>query len=156
MNVAIWLLSAVLALPFAEIITFVLVAIWIGFAWALLAVIATSLAGALMLRLGGGGHVSRMKVVLGPQRVTALEADGAGTMYVIAAILLLIPGFITDAIGVLLLIGPLRRLAGALLLRAFTTPRERRREGVVDLEPDEWQQLPEAQLRDQRRREPPP
>ena len=150
MNVAIWLLSAVLLLPLAEIVVFVVVAIAIGFTWALLAVLATSLAGALMLRMGGGSHVSRMKVVLGSERVAALEADTAGTMYVVAAILLLIPGFITDAIGVLLLIAPLRRLLGALLLRAFGAANAWRRDGVVDLEPDQWQQVPERRLRDER------
>jgi UPF0716 protein FxsA len=152
MNVAIWLLSAVLALPFAEIVLFVLVAVWIGFVWALLAVLATSLAGALMLRLGGGGHIERMKVVLGPQRVTALQSDSAGTMYLLAAILLLIPGFLTDVIGVLLLIRPLRRLLGALLMRAFAPRAAQRRDGVVDLDRDEWRQVPDAQLRDERER----
>jgi UPF0716 protein FxsA len=153
MNVAIWLLGAVLALPFAEIAVFVLVAIWIGFLWALLAVVSTSLLGALMLRLGG--DISRMKVVLGSQRVTALETDGPGTMRILAAILLLIPGFITDVIGVLLLIAPLRRLVGALLLRAFAAPGAARPgDGVVDLDPEEWRQVPNARLRDERERRP--
>ena len=116
MNVAIWLLSAVLALPLAEIVVFVLMAAWVGFTWAALALIATSLTGAAMLRLSGMAHVGRVRVVLGEERITALKADNAGTMYLIAAILLLIPGFITDVIAVLLLIPPLRRFAGALLL----------------------------------------
>jgi UPF0716 protein FxsA len=153
MNVAIWLLGAVLALPFAEIAVFVLVAIWIGFLWALLAMVSTSLLGALMLRLGG--DISRMQVVLGPQRVTALETDGPGTMRILAAILLLIPGFITDVIGVLLLIAPLRRLVGALLLRAFVAPGAAGpRDGVVDLDPEEWRQVPNARLRDEREQRP--
>jgi UPF0716 protein FxsA len=152
MNVAIWLLIALLALPLAEIVLFVLVAIWIGFLWALLAVVATSCIGALMLRMGGGPHVERMKVVLGPQRVSALQSDSAGTMYLLAAILLLIPGFITDAIGLLLLIAPLRRMLGALLLKAFTAGPVRERDGVVDLGPEEWRQVPDAQLRDERDR----
>jgi UPF0716 protein FxsA len=152
MNVAIWLLIAVLALPLAEIVLFVLVAIWIGFLWALLAVVATSCAGALMLRMGGGSHVDRMKVVMGPQRVTALQSDSAGTMYLLAAILLLIPGFITDIVGLLLLITPLRRMLGALLLKVFTAGSSRPRDGVVDLDPDDWRQVPDAQLRDERDR----
>lgn len=152
MNVAIWLLIALLALPLAEIMLFVLVAIWIGFLWALLAVVATSSIGALMLRLGGGSHVERMKTVFGPQRVTALQSDSTGTMYLLAALLLLIPGFITDAIGLLLLIAPLRRLLGGLLLKAFTAGPARPRDGVVDLDPDEWRQVPDAKLHDERDR----
>src|SRR4051794_41681244 len=115
MNVAIWLLTALLALPLAEIVVFVLVATAIGFGWAALAIVAGSMTGALMLRHGGGSHVARMRVVLGPERLSALETDSAGTMYVLAAILLLIPGFITDVIGVLLLVKPLRRALGILI-----------------------------------------
>lgn len=152
MNVAIWLLFAVLALPLAEIALFVLVAIWIGFLWALIAVVTTSAIGALMLRMGGGSHVERMKTVLGPQRVTALQSDSAGTMYLLAAILLLIPGFITDAIGLLLLIAPLRRALGALLLKLFTMSQNKPRDSVVDLDPDEWRQVPDSQVRDERDR----
>lgn len=149
MNVAVWLLTALLALPMAEIVVFVLVAIWIGFAWAALVVLGTSLAGALILRLSGGSHVARLRTALGSQRIAALEADGPGTMTLLAGILLLIPGFITDVIGALLLIPPLRRGLGALILRAFNGP-GRPREGVIDLEPQEWRQVPEQQLRDER------
>jgi UPF0716 protein FxsA len=152
MNVAIWLLIAVLALPLAEIVVFVLVAIWVGFLWALLAVAATSFIGATMLRVGGGEHVERMKTVMGPQRVTALQSDSTGTMYLLAGILLLIPGFITDIVGLLLLIAPLRRLLGALLLKAFVAGETRQRDGVVDLDPEEWRQVPDAQLPDERER----
>jgi UPF0716 protein FxsA len=152
MNVAIWLLIAVLALPLAEFVAFVVVAIWIGFLWALLALVATTFAGALMLRFGGGAHIERMKVVMGPQRATALQSDSAGTMYLLTGILLLIPGFITDVIGLLLLIAPLRRLLGALLLKVFVAGETRQRDGVVDLDPDEWRQVPDTQLRDERER----
>src|SRR5689334_3239501 len=153
MNVAIWLLSAVLALPLAEIVVFVIVAASVGFVWAALALIATSLTGAAMLRLSGGAHIARIRVVLGEERLAALKADSAGTMYLIAAILLLIPGFITDVVAVLLLIPPLRRLAGALLLSRLAARHGKRGEEVVDLDRDEWRQVPEARLRDQRERE---
>jgi UPF0716 protein FxsA len=152
MNVAIWLLGAILALPVLEIVVFVAVALTIGFGWALAAVLATSLTGAAMLRYGGA-QMSRIRVVLGPQRVTALEADSAGTMFLIAGILLLIPGFITDVIGVLLLIAPLRRAVAATIMGAARR-RAANTERVVDLEPAEWRQVPQEQLDD--RREPPP
>jgi UPF0716 protein FxsA len=119
---------------------------------AVTAVVATSAIGAVMLRVGGGAHVERVKVALGPQRVTALQSDSAGTMYLLTGILLLIPGFITDVIGLLLLIAPLRRLLGALLLKAFTMSQAKPRDGVVDLDPEEWRQVPDTQLRDERDR----
>ena len=91
--------------------------------------------------------------MLSEERVAALKADSAGTMYLIAAILLLIPGFITDAVAILLLVPPLRRLAGALLLRSFLSRQGKRHEDIVDLDRDEWRQVPEARLRDQSERE---
>jgi len=152
MNVAIWLLTAVLALPVAEIVVFVLVAAYAGFAWTLLATLVTSFTGAMMLRHGGGAHVARLRVVLGPQRATALEADSAGTMYLLAAILLLIPGFITDLIGVVLLVPPLRRAIGSVIRRAVAGTGPPQPQGVVDLEPQEWRQVPEPRLPHDRER----
>src|SRR4051812_2244788 len=153
MNVAIWLLTGVLALPLAEIVTFALVAAWIGFGWAALAILTTSLAGAVMLRLGSGGRVARLRVVLETQRLAALQADSAGTIYLLAAILLLIPGFITDVIGILLLLPPARRLLGTLLGRAFGGSRTPRRADAVDLEAQEWRRVPDPALSQRKQRD---
>ena len=140
MNVAKWLLLAVLALPLAELAVFIAVAASIGFAWALLLVLATSLAGALVLRHAGGNHIARIRVAmnqgLGEGSFTALQADGSGGLILLAGILLLIPGFITDVVGLLLLI--------ATLLRRGPPPE--RGDGVVDLPPDEWRRVPDPAL----------
>lgn len=56
MNVAKWLLLAIVALPVAELAVFIAVAASIGFGWALLLVLATSLTGGLLLRHAGGSH----------------------------------------------------------------------------------------------------
>jgi len=140
MNVAKWLLLAVLALPLAELAVFIAVAASIGFAWAFLLVLATSLAGALVLRHAGGNHIARIRVAmnqgLGEGSFTALQADGSGGLILLAGILLLIPGFITDVVGLLLLI--------ATLLRRGPPPE--RGDGVVDLPPDEWRRVPDPAL----------
>ena len=148
MNVAIWLLIGLLALPVAEIVVFVMVALWVGFNWALLGIVTGSLVGLLMLR-SGGAQLGQIRVVLGAQRLTALEADSAGTMFLIAGILLLVPGFITDFVAVILLIGPFRRALAAFLLRGLR-PATRRTDGVVDLEPAEWRDVPPGKLPDGR------
>jgi UPF0716 protein FxsA len=152
MNVARWLLIGLLGLPLAEILIFVLVASQIGFGLALLTLLATSFAGALMLRYAGA-RMAGIRVVLGPQRITALEADGAGTMFLISGILLLVPGFITSAIGLLLLIAPLRRAVATLIMRAARRD-VARAEGVVDLDRQDYRHVPQEQLDD--RREPRP
>jgi UPF0716 family protein affecting phage T7 exclusion len=103
MNVAKWPLLALLALPFMELVVFIAVTESIGFLWALGLLLATSLAGVMALRHAGGNQIARVRVALGEGGFTALRADSAGTVAQLAGILLLIPGFITDIQGLLLL-----------------------------------------------------
>ena len=147
MNVAKWLMLALLALPLAELAAFIAVAATIGFAWALALVLAGSLAGALVLRHAGGSHIARVRVALGDGGATALQADSAGFLILLAGILLLIPGFITDALGLALLVGPLRRALASILGRQTAQPR---RDGIVDLEPEQWRRVPDPALPDRR------
>jgi UPF0716 protein FxsA len=147
MNVAKWLMLALLALPLAELAAFIAVAAMIGFAWALALVMAGSLMGILVLRHAGGNHIARVRVALSDGGITALQADGSGFLVLLAGILLLIPGFITDFVGLLLLVAPLRQgLAG--WLRGGAPPT--RRDGVVDLEPEQWRRVGDPALPDRR------
>ena len=151
MNVAKWLLLAIVTLPVAELVVFIAVAASIGFGLALLLVLATSFAGGLLLRHAGGNHIARVRVAmnqgLAQGSFTAVQADSVGTATLFAGILLLIPGFITDMLAVLVLVGPLRRaLAGAF----GGGPPPRRADGVLDLEPEQWQRVPEKELPDRR------
>jgi len=147
MNVAKWLLLAVLALPLMELAVFIAVAATIGFGWALTLLLFTSLAGALVLRHAGGSHIARARVALGEGNFTALQADGSGALTLLAGILLLIPGFITDVVGLLLLLAPLQRTLGALLRRGQP---QARGDGVVDLSPEQWRRVPDPTLPDRR------
>lgn len=139
------LILAVLALPLLEIAAFALVAAAIGLGLAFALIVALSVLGALVIRYGGAAHISRVRVALGENRLSALQADGSGVLTVIAGILLLVPGFITGAIGLLMLIVPLRRLAArtAGLRPAANSPAN---DNVVDLAPEDWRQVPDPQL----------
>jgi UPF0716 protein FxsA len=143
MNVAKWLLLALLALPLAELAVFIVVASHIGFALALMLVLAGMLAGSLVLRHAGGSHIARVRAAinqgLDQGSFTALRADGSGGGLLLVGILLLIPGFITDALALLVLAGT--------LFRHQPPPR---RDGVVDLEPEQWQRVPDPVLPDRR------
>jgi UPF0716 protein FxsA len=150
MNVAKWLLLALLALPIMELVVFIAVAEAIGFLWAMTLVVATSLAGAMVLRQAGGNHIARVRVTMGEGGFSAMQADGPGTLTLLAGILLLIPGFITDVLGLLLLLAPLRRGLSALLGRVRPATRT---DGVVDLEPEHWRQVPDPVLPDRRNNE---
>ncbi len=141
MNVAKWLLLMLLALPFLELAAFVAVAATIGFGWALVLVLIGSFAGAWILRHATRSHIARVRVALGEGRFTALQADHDGGLVLFAGILLLIPGFITDALAVILLSLALwRTVSGG----ARPTPND----GVVDLPPEQWHQVPDPTLPD--------
>jgi UPF0716 protein FxsA len=143
MNVAKWLLLAILALPLLELVVFIAIAASIGFAWALLFILAGSLAGLLVLRHAGGNHIARIRVAMNQGSFTSLQADSRGGLILLAGILLLIPGFITDILGLLLLIAPLRQVIGSLF--GLTQPAARG-DGVVDLPPEQWRRVPDPQL----------
>lgn len=147
MNVAKWLLLAVLTLPLSELVAFIAVAMAIGFLWAFALVLASSVLGMLLLRHAGGSHISRVRVAMKQGNFTSLQADGTGGLILLAGILLLIPGFITDFIALLLFIGPLRRAIFELFRRGSTPARS---DGVVDLEPEQWRQVPDPTLPNRR------
>jgi UPF0716 protein FxsA len=145
MNVAKYLLLAVLALPVMELAALIAVAAQIGFLLALALIAAGSLAGALVLRHAGGNHIARVRVALDQGSFTALQADSSGGLILLAGILLLIPGFITDVLGLLLLVPPLRQAVGATFGRGGPAQRA---DGVVDLPPEQWRRVPDPELPD--------
>jgi UPF0716 protein FxsA len=147
MRIARWLLTALLMLPLMELAVFVAVAVAIGFGPAFGLILLGSLAGMLLLRHAGGSHISRVRVAVARGNFSALEADTAGGLILLAGVLLLIPGFITDLIGLTLLVAPLRRvLFGLASLRPGAAPRTSN--GVVDLEPEQWHRVPDPKLPD--------
>ena len=134
-----WVLTGIVILPVAELTVFLAIAAQIGVLAAASIVLATSLAGAVMFR-----NVARARRS-GPG--TAAEAGrtetgSAAAFRIIAAILLLVPGFLTDVAAILLLIPGLQRRVIAALLpgleQAWSTA------AVVELDPDEWQRVSEA------------
>src|SRR5580704_6373727 len=65
MNFAKSMLTAILALPVAELVVFVLVTAAIGFGPAVLLILVSSLLGGLVLRHAGGRHIERIRVAMG-------------------------------------------------------------------------------------------
>lgn len=143
MNVAKWVILAVLALPILELAAFVTVVATIGFGWALSLILAGSLCGALILRHAGGVHVTRIRVAMDEGSFAALRTDAGGGLILLAGILLLIPGFITDIVALVLLVGSLRR--------AFVGATPKQEDGLVDLAPEQWHQVPDPSLPDRRK-----
>jgi len=146
-----YVLFALLLLPAAEIAAFVAVASAIGFLRALALFVGTSLIGLLILR--GDGIARAVSVSrAGPGRLSMLELQAANLVVVVGGALLVLPGFITDAIGLVLLATP-RAVSRAVLRRIFGVRRETAATpGTVDLDPDQWRRVPDHNIEDHRDR----
>jgi UPF0716 family protein affecting phage T7 exclusion len=135
-----WVIIGVLLLPLAEIVAFLIVAAVIGGIWALLLMLATSLAGVMVLRRAGRARIARLRVAVADSDNTWIEANTGGSLKVLAGVLLFLPGFLTDLMGLALLIGPVRRSFGGLF-RRWVSRRTQADRLVIDLAPSEWAQV---------------
>ena len=128
---------AILALPIAEIATFIVVGSNIGVLATIGLIFAASLAGALLLRMQGLGNLARLRAAIDRGETPAGEvADGA--MILLAGLLLITPGFLTGSLGLLLFIPPVRAFLWRLIGRNVSVVVRRRGPTVVDLDPDEY------------------
>ena len=102
-----WLFVAFVVLPVVEIWLITQVADPLGWPLTILLVIGISVAGASLVRREGVGVIRRVRHSLESGRLPTNElADGA--MIFFASALMLTPGFLTDALGLALLIPPIR------------------------------------------------
>ena len=145
-----WFLLGIAALVAAEVAAIIAVAAVLGVLPALALMAATSLLGLAVLRHPGRIRINRLHEALMKNGIAGLEAGGDAFLTVAAGFLLFVPGFITDAAGLLLLLSPVRRWIGGRFQRSMTA-RSSGSPGVVELEPDQWNRVPERQIDDQRR-----
>ncbi|MCI9868046.1 membrane protein FxsA [Rhizobium skierniewicense] len=99
----------VLAMPILEIAGFIVVGKALGLWLTLGLVLFTSFLGLMILRAGGLGMVRDLQNA-GKTGEQPAQAMISGGLRVIAGILLFLPGFITDIIGLLLLVPAVRAL----------------------------------------------
>jgi UPF0716 protein FxsA len=116
----IFFLALLIVWPIAEIYVMVVVSQAIGFFWMLTLVFASAVAGMLVLRHRGRVHWQRLRTAVGERRPPAREAFD-GVMITTGAALLIIPGFITSAIGLLLLFPPTRYLVRVTVFFLFAS-----------------------------------
>jgi UPF0716 protein FxsA len=115
------LLFIVLALLLAaavEITVLILVGQAIGAVWTVLLMLATSALGGFLLRREGARAWRAFRSDLQEGRPPGNTATD-GLLVFIGGVLMLVPGFVTDVIGALLLVPPIRRLGRAVALRLF-------------------------------------
>jgi UPF0716 protein FxsA len=142
MSLVKWAFIGIVMLPAAEIGVFLLLAVLIGWLWTIALFLGTSVAGVILLRRSGRSDFDRLRAALAQDGWRALHLETPGFGGMLGGILLVFPGFITDLLGLALMLPPFRRWAGAVLTRA-TRRRRRAPDGVtvIDLEPNEWQQI---------------
>jgi UPF0716 protein FxsA len=90
-------------IPLIEIALFVIVGRWIG-VWATLGLVVLAvLAGSLILRNRG------LAAAQGLRRFNGLQPIAEEALIAVAAVLLILPGFLSDMVALVLLTPPLRR-----------------------------------------------
>lgn len=113
-------LLLILLLPILEIVGFIQVGDWIGAGPTIGLLALSAVVGVLLVRHQGLASLTRAQAAAARGEApigTVLD----GFCAVLAGILLIIPGFLTDILGIALLIGPLRRGIGRWLLGRLGT-----------------------------------
>ena len=139
------LFSGLVLWLFGEFLAFSLVAQIVGVSGAIITMIATSLAGALLLHRIGSAARKELFSMLSQRGEQsgwfAPERLRAGLLASIGAILLILPGFLTDGVGLLLVA---RAAQARITSSAKSGPKP---DDVIELSPRDWRQLDETDLR---------
>jgi UPF0716 protein FxsA len=135
-----FLLLAILSLPIVEIAVLIYVGSSIGVFPTIGLIILTGFLGMMLLRIQGFAVLSRIRAEIDQGQIPDKSlADAA--MIALAGIFLIIPGFISDIIGILLFLPPVRALIRSAIGRRVSIVRSSAgaRPDVVDLDPADYQ-----------------
>src|ERR1700691_1022327 len=98
-----------IAWPVLEVFVFIEVGLAIGWLPAVVLLLGTSLLGIQVLRVQGRTAVERVSAAVSERRAPGRAALD-GVLGFLGGVLLVIPGFVTDALGALLVLAPIRAL----------------------------------------------
>ena len=104
----------------AEVVVFILVAEWIGAGATVLAALATTVLGWALLARQGTKALTELRESARTRRGTGRELGNAG-LVAVGGLLMVLPGFIGDVVGLLCLLPPTRFLVRGLLGRAVAS-----------------------------------
>lgn len=136
------LFLAFLLVPLIEIAVFVLVGQAVGLWPTLLGVVVMALAGAALIRWQGFQVIADLRRTAARGELPGRQIADA-MLIGLAGLLLLLPGYFSDLIGILLLIPPVRQLIYRQLKRSFvvtTASASSSRETLIELGEDDWRQ----------------
>lgn len=108
------LVALFIVVPIVELYVIIQIGSWIGVMPTIALLLADALLGSLLLRHQGRGAWRRFNAALAERRFPGREvADGL--LIAIGGTLLLTPGFVTDIVGLILLIPPTRAIVRRLM-----------------------------------------
>ena len=109
-------LLALIAVPLLEVAAFVAVGLSVGWLLAIALLAGTSLLGVVALRAEGRAALAGVSLAASERRSPGPAAVDAA-LGLLGAVLLVVPGFVTDALGAVLLISPTRHVVRRMLSR---------------------------------------
>jgi len=112
------LLLLFLLVPLLEIYLLIVVGGIIGALPTVVLVVLTAVVGAALARVQGLATLQRLQATMARGEAPAIEML-EGALLLVGALLLLTPGFFTDALGFACLLPPTRRLLSLWLLKRF-------------------------------------
>lgn len=121
MNPLAILLALFIGVPLVEIYFLIQVGSWLGALPTVFMVIFTAMLGVMLLRFQGISTIQRVQSTMARGEVPA-EPMLEGVLLLLAGAVLLTPGFVTDAIGFVLLVPPLRQGLVRRYLARFIVP----------------------------------
>ena len=121
-----------IALPLAELALLIKVGTWVGAVHTILLVVLTAILGASLARYQGIKVLYEIHSDLS-QGLVPTDKLLDGVLILVAGVMLLTPGFITDAAGFFLLWPEGRRFVRESL-RGYFAQRLRERSGVIDVQ----------------------
>ena len=118
------LLLLLIAVPIAELWVIVQVADSIGVIWTLVLLFAVSIAGAWLLKQQGVSTWKRLRETTARGGIPTKEVTD-GALILLGGALLLTPGFLTDIVGIVLLLPPSRAAVKGVFRRFMARRAER-------------------------------
>jgi UPF0716 protein FxsA len=130
-------------LVLAELVVYVLVAGWIGIGWTILATLATSALGWMLLARQGTRALTDLRERARTGRSPGRELGDAG-LVAAGGLLMVLPGFIGDLVGLLCLLPATRPLVRGVLTRLVMTRLPARMRPPVRVESVRTAEVPRA------------
>src|ERR671928_981844 len=107
-----------IVVPIAELWVIIQVGQAIGVLWTIVLLLADSIVGSMLMRSEGRAAWRRFREAVASGRLPAREVLD-GVLVIFGGALLVTPGFISDILGLLLLLPPTRAIARGVLVRRF-------------------------------------